>query len=257
MGDLPAAAKLYSDAMKISQDIKNRLLVAYCMLQLGTIALEYGDLEEAEKFVGEARREFKKMRNWRGSAYARLARARLLRARKDPAHARAVLEQALSLAQTMHDPMLEALINLSEAELEEEAGNMEKAASLSTTVIGMGRTLSDRRLVGRAERILGRVRARQGERKEALALLADSVTAFQRSGALADRARAALDYAIVSQGAATGHELNPHVLVTDAVRTFQQLHSRRDLRIAQAVAKKLGFDGETAVSHQQSLTADG
>jgi adenylate cyclase len=246
VGDLPSAARFYTDAMRMSQEIKNRILAAYCMLQLGTIALEYGDLEEAEKFVSEARREFKTMRNWRGSANARLVRARLLRARKDPAHARIVLAQALSLARTMNDPMLEALISLSEAELEEEAGNMVGAAGLSEAVIGMGRTLSDRRLVARAERILGRVRARQGQRAEALALLSSSVAAFQRSGARADAARAALDYAIVSSGATTALELNPRQLVADAVITFQQLRSRRDLQIAHSVAKRLGYDREVA-----------
>jgi hypothetical protein len=144
--------------------------------------------------------------------------------------------------------MLEALISVSEAELEEEAGDMEKAATLSDTAIGMGRTLSDRRLVARSERILGRVRARQGRRKEALALLASSIGGFQRSGARADAARAALDYAILCQGANSALEMNPQQLVTEALTTFQQLHSRSDFQIAQTVAKKLGLDREAVSS---------
>jgi hypothetical protein len=107
--------------------------------------------------------------------------------------------------------------------------------------IGMARDLSDLRLVARGERILGRVRAREGRLKEALSLLSSSVAMLRRSGAQVDAARAALDYVIAAQGVADGNNYQTtQELLGYAIETFDRTRSTRDLQIAQIIAQRVG-----------------
>jgi hypothetical protein len=113
----------------------------------------------------------------------------------------------------------------------------------------MARDLSDLRLVARGERILGRVRAREGRLKEALSLLSSSVAMLRRSGAQVDAARAALDYVIAAQSLTGGN--NHHAtreLLGYAIDTFGRTRSMRDLQVAQLIAQRVGQE-PTAISH--------
>lgn len=247
VGDMTEAARQFTDAMTLATEIDNRLLIAQCMLQLAAIFLEQGNLEKAGAYVdgpvnGEAgaKVRFKEMRNWRGSAYTLLIRARLLRAHRDPGHARSMLQRAANLADTMHDRSLRAQVCFAEAELEEEAGNLDAAAECGEKAISMARALYDTRLVARSERILGRVRTKQRKRKEGLDLLRSSHHTLRRIGARADAARAGLDYAIATRG--DGSEQDKGALIEYALSTFTELQSPRDLQIARAVAKQLGLE---------------
>lgn len=243
MGDLDAAIERFNEALSLANEIDFRILAANCMVQLGNVYLERGDVERAQQLIEDGYRAFRHIRNWRGTAHALVARARLLRARGDSDHARTMLRRAMSLTEEMRDPWLQAQICIGEAELEEEAGRLDLAAEYGTTGMSMARDLSDVRLVARAERILGRVRARQGQRKDALTLLASAVETQRRCGARVDAARAALDYAITAQGASGRRLLAAQEMIEFAIATFEATRSTRDLRIAQAVAQRLGAAG--------------
>ena len=240
MGELDAAIDCYNEAMAIAGEIDSRLLTATCQLQLGTIYLDRGDVAQAQTLVDEAYQGFKRIRNWRGSARARLVRGRLFRARGDPDHARIVLQQAGNLAAEMNDLWLQAQVCISEAELEEEVGRLERAEERGTAGVGMARDLLDPRLVARGERIMGRIRARQGRRDEALRLLQVSTETLRRSGAQLDAARAALDYVVAAQGTSGNTMKLAHQLLDFALDTFERTGSARDLQIAQAVAERMG-----------------
>jgi adenylate cyclase len=249
MGELDAAVTCYTEALAVATEIDYRYLAANCMVQLGTIYLERGDVERAQELIAKAYVTFKQMRNWRGAANAQVARARLLRAQGDPDHARTVLRRAWNLADEMNDPWLRAQVSISEAELEEETGRLDRSAERAVAGIGMARDLSDLRLVARGERILGRVRAREGRLKEALSLLSSSVAMLRRSGAQVDAARAALDYVIAAQGVpgSNNHQVTRELLGY-AIDTFDRTRSTRDLQIAQMIAQRVGQE-PSAISH--------
>lgn len=250
-GDLEAAIECYTEALAIATEIDYRVLAANCMAQLGTIYLERGNVKQAHELIKKAYDTFKKIRNWRGTAYALVAQARLYRAQGDPDHARTRLRKAWNLAEEMNDPWLLAQISISEAELEEEVGRLERAAERATVGISKARDLSDPRLVARGERILGRIRARQGQAKEALSLLSSSVGTFRRSGAQVDAARAALDYAIAAQGAPDGNAQTAKEMLEFATKTFEQTRAGRDSHIAQIMAQRMS-QHQRAIDRQQS-----
>lgn len=251
LGDDAAAVERFSEAMSIAQEIGAQLLVANCMLQLGSIHLERGDIAQAERLILGGREadgvrvrgaydEFKKMRNWRGAAYALVAEARVRAVQGRTEDARRALHRAENLGSEMNDPWLQTQVDVGMAELEESAGNLESAGERALAAISRARSLSDPRTVARAERILGRVRARQGERKEALLLLSNAADSLRRAGARVDAARAALDYAVAAQGMPEAAE-TARTMLTFALETFEHCGSERDLQIARSIAGRMGL----------------
>jgi ATP/maltotriose-dependent transcriptional regulator MalT len=239
MGEVEEARECFDQAIAIASEIDDRLLVANAKLQLSLISLDQGELEQARELVGQAYSEFKLTRNWRGSAIAMRVRARLFRAEGDVERARSNLRRAANLAEEMSDPWLQAQVNLGGAELEEEVGRLDVAAENAAAAASMARDLSDVLLVARAERVLGRVRYRQGRRREALTLLANSVETLRRCGAQVDAGRAALDFAIAAHGMPSGTRQTGDDMLRYALTTFEQTGATRDLGIAQAIAQRL------------------
>jgi tetratricopeptide (TPR) repeat protein len=246
----------WSEAMAIAEEIGSQQLIAHCALQLGTIYLDRGDVARAEELIlGRRKRDgtritgaydrFKRIRNWRGSAHALVAEARLRAAQGRLDEARKALHRAANLAEEMNDPWLGARIDIGMAELEEQAGNLQTAADSATSGIGRARDLSDTRMVARGERILGRVRARQGQRKEALILLGNSAESLRRSGARVDAARAALDYVIAAQGVSGPAARMSQELLGFALDTFRSVGSMGDLRTAETIARRVGMPART------------
>lgn len=239
-GDIDDVLARSTEALTIATEIDDRILIANCLLQLGTAYLERADTPRAQELIGHAYDTFKRLKHWSGAAHAQIARARLMRARGDPDHARILLRRASALAVEMGDPWLQAQISIGEAELEEETGRLDLAAERAGDGLSMARHLTDVRLMARAERILGRVRARQRQRREALTLLASSVEAFRRSGAEVDAGRAALDYAVAAHGLSGPHLQTARQMLDFALATFDRAHSPHDLRVARAIALRLG-----------------
>ncbi|MBV9278887.1 MAG: tetratricopeptide repeat protein, partial [Chloroflexi bacterium] len=141
MGDLDGALDCCTEALAIATEIDYRSLAANCMVQLGNIFLERGEIDKAADLIKTAYDGFKQIRNWRGSAHALMARARLLRAQGDPDHARTYLRRAWNLAEEMNDPWLRAQISVNEAELEEVEGRLERAQERATACIAMASQL--------------------------------------------------------------------------------------------------------------------
>jgi predicted ATPase/class 3 adenylate cyclase len=257
LGDDTAAIERFNEAMSIAREIGAQLLVANCMLQIGMIYLERGDVPEAERLIMGGRAmdglrvrgaydEFKKMRNWRGAAYALGAEARVRAIQGRMEDARKALRRTQNLAAEMNDPWLQTLVDVGTAELEESAGDLEAAAEHAAAAVSRARDLSDPRTVARAERILGRVRARQGQRKESLILLSNSSDSMRRTGAKVDAARAALDYVVAAQGLPEVAD-TARAMLSFALETFQACDSQRDLQIARMIAERTGLETVTAV----------
>lgn len=252
MGEVDAAVECYTEAMGIAEEIGSQSLIANCALQLGTIYLDRGDVAGAERLIlGKREKDgtrllgaydrFKKIRNWRGSAHALVAEARLRAVQDRVDEARKALSRASNLASEMNDPWLQAQIDIGTAELEEQAGNLSIAAERAGSGIGRARELSDARTVARGERILGRVRARQGQRKEALILLANSTESLRRSGAHVDAARAALDYVVAAHGMPEPAARTARAMAEFALTTFESTGTAQDLRLAQTIAQRAGI----------------
>ena len=235
MGELDRTNDCSNEALVIGREIDDRLLVANCVLQLGMSYIEQGELERAEDLVEQAYTGYKRIRNWRGAARALVRRARLLRLNGQIDPARAALRRATGLTDQMKDPWLQIEIEIERAQIEEEAGLLSEAAQQSASAATAARDLSDPRLGAIGERILGRVRARQGHRKEALDLLRNSAYALRHSGARLEAARAALDYAVV----AGEGEPAAAAMLSFALKTFERTQARRDLELAREAPMRL------------------
>jgi transcriptional regulator with GAF, ATPase, and Fis domain/serine/threonine protein kinase len=101
LGELEEAREILSRAIERSSKLEQRTLEASCLLQLGKIALEQGEVYESEHRFLEAERLFRVNRSRRDLAATLLERSGLEVARNRPRKAAALLEEAYSMLEQM------------------------------------------------------------------------------------------------------------------------------------------------------------
>lgn len=179
-GELDTAVSLYERVLTVPSASPD--LAAKARRNLGGIAHQWGQREEAEAHYQKAGQAFAKANDLQGQATVRHEQARLRTDQGDLAAAEGLYNEALTLFQRANDPYGEARTRYSRAVLARLCGQFAHAQTDCAAALVFFQEIGDRRMMAAAQHELGYLAFVRGEYDQAREWYEGSLTLNRKLG---------------------------------------------------------------------------
>ncbi|MEM7032143.1 MAG: protein kinase [Chloroflexota bacterium] len=207
-GNLRKATVAFSKSLETRRKCKDYWGQAYCLNNLGKVAIEEGDFDQATQLLSSAQRQFEEIDSPDGLMVVHINRGRLFLRQKNPLRALPLLLKALDVSKKLTKPnayyLGDAYLLIAEASLMREDYKRGKAATKEALqIVEMA---GNQEHIATAQLILARICAEEGLDQDASAYFQAAINAFDVVGSPIGLIRTKLDYAQFLNGHNEGED---------------------------------------------------
>jgi len=194
---LDEAEEIFNRSLEIRRKLDDYWGQAYCLNNLGKIALDRGDFDQAMVVFLSAQELFEEIESLDGLLFVYTSQGRLFLRQGQTAKALKVLRQALDQAQKLSKPMAYAIsdVYLLMAEACLQRNDLRRAKAAAQDALNLVKAAGNQEVIATAQATLARVCAAEGDNKAAETLYQQALSLFERVGSPAGLIRTQLHYA--------------------------------------------------------------
>jgi predicted ATPase len=191
------ARVMFNESLKIRQQLNDYWGKAYSLNNLGKVATDQGDFEQAESLLISAQHIFENIDSHDGLMVVYANRARALLQAGHVAEAMPLLDKALNLATQIgkHSAYGLSDIYLLMAEVNIKRNNLDEAKNYTDKAIHLVELAGNQEYGAKAQALLAQIYAAQGHLAQAETTYQNAISQFMQVGSLAGLLRTNLHYA--------------------------------------------------------------